>query len=482
MAIVIPSSKIYEKQNQKVRDNSIERIEVNAQEVLPDNERDVAVYNESINKGFISGNIEEDVEKGNQDYGWKKILKYSFYSIEPIYLERLAPNYSGVELYIEKNKDNKWIENISTDNIQASVHYKKYNGTITAQIVNISNDLSFDVSFGTPTYNEYYETGVGQLSPSLKYEYTSDDGAGNKISIEAKVDFNNKEKTEPPIFEDRGNFYYLKFIVFAGYEEIMGGGHCEYEPNYGYIENEKYTSYCTKIIPDKVDITVNGNTVGIRLQDKTVYINGNLQKRVYSVESNELMQTSNYINVGENILTEGVDYIIQKTTYSVDNNVYYNVSVQLLSAYDFPVYVRFEDSYTPTIEIPAGDLISKTQSSTGDYPTIYKVYFKTKRAIEESFYKTQKFYEKGKETATIRCSINDYYDYESGEKVISIEDTSLPMSFKIYDKVIPMVYNSKGADEPMAKLKDGSPKVFKVLGRRIFYDGAVWQELYLQED
>lgn len=53
--------------------------------------------------------------------------------------------------------------------------------------------------------------------------------------------------------------------------------------------------------------------------------------------------------------------------------------------------------------------------------------------------------------------------------------------YEIGDIVIPMVYGANGVDKPMSKYKDGSPKKFQVQGVRVFYDGAVWQELTLQE-
>lgn len=55
------------------------------------------------------------------------------------------------------------------------------------------------------------------------------------------------------------------------------------------------------------------------------------------------------------------------------------------------------------------------------------------------------------------------------------------LCFNIGDIVIPMVYGANGVDKPMSKYKDGSPKKFQVQGVRVFYDGAVWQELTLQE-
>lgn len=73
-------------------------------------------------------------------------------------------------------------------------------------------------------------------------------------------------------------------------------------------------------------------------------------------------------------------------------------------------------------------------------------------------------YKNGKETAVIRCSIP--------------EDLSV---FEIGDEVIPMVYGADGADRPMSRYKDGTQKVFNVVGEKFIYDGAVWQELTLQE-
>ena len=73
-------------------------------------------------------------------------------------------------------------------------------------------------------------------------------------------------------------------------------------------------------------------------------------------------------------------------------------------------------------------------------------------------------YKGGKETAVIRCSIP--------------EDLSV---LNIGNEVIPMVYGADGVDRPMSRYKDGTPKVFVVVGTKFIYDGAVWQELTLQE-
>jgi hypothetical protein len=93
---------------------------------------------------------------------------------------------------------------------------------------------------------------------------------------------------------------------------------------------------------------------------------------------------------------------------------------------------------------------------------------------------TLRQYEKGKETATIICDISEYYN-EDGTLAKSISDTSVPMLFNLYDKVIPMVFTADGKDYPMSLYKDRSPKVFEIHGIERYFDGAVWQKIYLQE-
>ena len=86
-------------------------------------------------------------------------------------------------------------------------------------------------------------------------------------------------------------------------------------------------------------------------------------------------------------------------------------------------------------------------------------------------------YANGKETATLLCSISNYYD-ENGNQVKF--DNGEDMTFNIYDEVVPMVYDSSGIDVPMSQTEYGKAKGFTVLGVEIFYDGAVWQRLTLQ--
>ena len=92
---------------------------------------------------------------------------------------------------------------------------------------------------------------------------------------------------------------------------------------------------------------------------------------------------------------------------------------------------------------------------------------------------TLRLYTRGKETATIRCSIGDYFS-DTGEKIVSV-DSPQKMVFDHYDEVIPMFKNDLGMDEPIAYNHDGLAKTFEVVGVKFVFDGAVWQELTLRE-
>ena len=102
-----------------------------------------------------------------------------------------------------------------------------------------------------------------------------------------------------------------------------------------------------------------------------------------------------------------------------------------------------------------------------------------KGATKTFYNKTLTDYQNGKETATLRCSVGEYYD-ENGTLAISTK-TADKMMFEHYDKVVPMVRSGRRKELAMSYTADGLAKVFEVVGVRVFFDGAVWQELTLRE-
>ena len=436
MAIVIPSKNIYQKENPKVRDNVIERIEVNAVEVVPDNEYETPVYN----KQYIENGIAEEKQISLEGNIYN--LGGTTYSATACYVS-IIPYYSNnIEIHIPIVSNNKYIDDLllgvnknDNENIKlrvvgdiikknatASMDYS--GGTTNMKISDItysneeiiSSNQTINISSLKENYNLEYtfdgdgrssnitsEVNINQKELSINASYTWNATATASIKINSLSNIYSIEKASL-ITIDNIDYYKLDLKVLCGVEYDILAGHGFYfrdETNSAEIWGMKGVNY--KYVSKQIEITVYGNTIGIDLVDKTVYINGETQKKVHSIDGNELMQTTNYI----------------KDTYGNAN------------------------------------------------------------AIEKMYGDTQLAYSRGKETATIRCSISDYYE-ENGEKAISIDKSTGRMSFKLYDQVIPMVYTNDG-DVPMSLCKDGTPKVFQVLGSKIYYDGAVWQELSLQE-
>ena len=411
MAIIIPSKNTYDRQNPKVRDNVIERIEVGAVEIVPDNKYEEPVANIVEYKKPTKGEPKADIIGDSASLG----VGSQVYNTVIAYIQG-TPYYYDLTIKIPLIKENSYISSLLLgvdDNNNANIKYSVggtiKTGEVTATLtrtgigekeVGISNIVK-----GTPTEKQSTFT-------NIPYGYSYSDKYGGSLAeakATAKISFvedNIKEIEKANIVIDNGKEYYqfdLRVIACVDIVKVGGGDEYAYVDGYKTLNIESKGEY-EEYLLEKIEVTIYGNTIGIDLQDKTVYINGETAKKVHSVDGNELMQTSNYIN-GENG--------------------------------------------------------TKTN------------------AIDKMYGDTQIDYARGKETATIRCSISDYYDGD--QKVIAIDNSTGKMSFDIGDKVIPMVYGADGKDRPMSTYQDGSAKVFQVLGSKIYYDGAVWQELYLQE-
>lgn len=161
--------------------------------------------------------------------------------------------------------------------------------------------------------------------------------------------------------------------------------------------------------------------------------------------------------------------VYTEETNRVDGVVFTNFSISLnANIYDFSTKEKKSYGTQPQITLSSNEFFQNTTNYSGE--NVFDSL--SKRVISQ--------YKDGKETATILCSISDYYD-ENGEKSIAIDNSTRKMSFKIGDKIIPMIFGADGNERPMSIYKDRSPKVFKVIGIKKFYDGAVWQELTTQE-
>ena len=152
------------------------------------------------------------------------------------------------------------------------------------------------------------------------------------------------------------------------------------------------------------------------------------------------------------------EYIPKK----ISVNLFGNLAEISIENQTIKLYSQGNENTKNVLSIDTNELIQNSSySQTGE------------NAIAKNYGKTLNEYEKGKETATLLCSISEYYN-EQGELAISTKDQSLPMQFEIGNEVVPMIMNNKGEDVPMSK-----DKVFQVVGNEVYYDGAVWQKITL---
>lgn len=483
MAIIIPSKNIYEVQNPKVRDNVIERIEVNATEVVPNNEYETPVYNtnQTINQVNANSDIDENLSAPtNATSGGgatAKILSVAYvaYNDKKTYdftvdIPILQSNKYISNLILGKDKD-------GNPNIKYALYGKEETGTATGSWRIISSAIGFTVTKGDITYST--PTAIsGEGALEIKKELVlMEDTYTPSITAKANTTLEDigtlADISYPTKIEKDGKEYYrISGSIMCGVRTVGIKGAIGWNSASGTAgpTTISLSGNYVRYVPTSIEITIYGNTIGIDLTDKTVYINGETAKKVHSVDGNELMQTTNYWYKKETIT--------EYNSYKTETPNQY--AVTLSNPYDYDVTVEYRvQTLSKKVTIPKGETVVTFSESYA--PVIKDVYYTIlKNSIENEFFKTQQEYARGKETATIRCSIADYYD-ESGNKVIAIDNSTKKMFFEEGDQVIPMVYGADGQDHAMSLYKEGNKKVFNVLGSKIFYNGAVWQEISLQE-
>ena len=415
MAIIIPSRNIYEKNHNKIRDNVIDNVEIDGSEVVPDDHYEEVVYGKSM---VVENTVLEPFDNyyDNKNLNIVTVQGLDSYRITISSSQYVLQEYVYHEVYVPTIKDNTHIIQELFDGVDEDGNSNiKYTISGTTEQGNVSSNWqikvndgtygkSLDVIRGTNNFNEPTSTNLGNYELPKSISHSQNDIVGNSFSssvgLKENIDWANVKYTKVVINDEE--FFKLNVKILAGITTVgigVGFQHIGNDILTNYVTKELVGTY-TRYIPKQVDITFYGNTIGIDLVDKTVKIgSGN---HPFSIGgSNELLQTSNYID---------------------------------------------------TVQC---------------------------KAIDTDYNNTLTKYSNGKETATILCSISDYYD-ESKNKVIAI-DNSDKMCFRMYDIVEPYVFGANGQDKPLSKNKDGSPKQFQVLGVKPIYDGAVWQELTLQE-
>lgn len=531
MAIKIPSKNIYEMNNPKIRDNVIDNVSVEQTIVKPNNEYETPVYNEDI--------MDFSTEQTSSDPNGKDIGVNAYAKGYPIagagVLHYGVGAYCAFNNYKKTNNFSIKIPKLKNNNFINKLYYGKDEEGNSNIKYTISGYINMGTASSTFTYNlpllselvlnpSTITYGSPESGDDIKieipkketYSYSGTFGT-DTISATANATFYNSGTilTAKPsdLIENGIEYYILNFNIISGWRVVKMGGYqvLILGGSGDFPMSGTYEEY----IPTQIEITIYGNTIGIDLTNGSItYGSGN---KPFLLSNNELMQykeTINYANV------KGFSHNGDGLTINGNEN---NLLVVNGTCIDpIPTIDRYFVNLG-IVNLPKGRYILKGMPKAVGLSALYLEDRENGAKIAESFYEPIEFslekekslnfyfvasngdtfnnfiivpkitninnleylannilnqYAKGKETATLLCSISDYYD-ESGEKVIDTKTNK--MSFRLHDEVIPYVFGADGQDKPMSKYQDGSAKVFEVVGSNIIYDGAVWQELTLQE-
>lgn len=458
MAIIIPSSKIYKKQNQKILDNEIERIEVSATKITPKNEYDVVVYGESHYDGWSNGLEKSDISVDTYSSGGSNFTRVaSYYSIIPTHTKTY-------NITLPKIYNNKYIDKLYEDEskIVNIVSNKTYSTNASANIYKTSGTTNWLIRNKSQGTTSTIENSTDKISPSWKYVYGSQNTTASVTPQDNTIS----------ISEDSDN-YYINIKVLCGYEEYKLGGSASdaVADSSGINVSGTYTKYETK----KVDINFNGNTLGIDLAEETILIGNETSKKVYSVDNNELLQTTNInttnnkstiINEYEQTLNE---FIKGKETATVSCAIsdYYdeNGKLTINSSCRNEIYTEQTPIISYENSILTSTIYARITTPVEYNLTIIVNYLANKYQIKIPKGKTQ-----GSTIAILLVST---------PTIDSVYKVTTPL-IEIGSEVVPYVLSQGGIDKPMS-IKNGVAKVFIVVGNKIKYDGAIVQELTLQE-
>lgn len=325
MAIVIPSKHIYNRSFDPVVDNQIDKIEINAQNPKEEIQYDKTIFQEDITdfSSATTQNITAQASHFDIIYG----SSYEFRAICGI-----SGSYKKIQLptiHINLKRDNELVTSVKSNDIKWSVagsteFYRTRVNYDTDGVrdfiggskispaektVSSTDALNADKSFNhnvTTAVNDYYKSIVGVDLPSSDfYQKAEYDYETNKTLLTAyfRLETNVRQQTYtiemPELKVDTVNEtdeYYeiaLQPVIYA-YTFNLASSLCKKNTEYDYYETPRGDGYQITIVPTKINISVNGNTIVLNLNDETKIIGSG--KKVFSFDGNELVQTTNTPN------------------------------------------------------------------------------------------------------------------------------------------------------------------------------------------
>lgn len=489
--IVIPSKHIYDMRNEKVIDNQIDKVEVlsNTIEIINGTEN---VYNISYDEPFVEGDAQYNIGIGS-------ILSYSDPSEAVVpgkedaffaYVS-LKPTYITKYIEIPKTQDNARIVKLLTGAsketgspiISVSFFGSYERGIVKAQAGGNLNDYGRERIWDIKNFLFFDEETENNISYNLPYTDEEIEVRYNKYShvvnpddytwAVAKIRLKNEDNLLSATASTNYNSFGIELKILCGIELIKIGACVPVNRDAGQVVTiyTEVSGTYERYIPKDIRISFEGDIIKLDLEENTITIgDGN---NVISFTGNELMQTTNM---------PPVEYMYRQV---IDN---YKNGKETAT-----IRCGIEDYFDINTRFAKVEILSKTFSINEWYVTIRTA---EQLKIGEQITidgKTFTVYSQGSYSSPYEYGLRIYYDgyldlsgeytvvVEGGKLISKTGDSNIPMTFHIGDKVVPYKYSANGKDIPMSLNKDGTAKIFAVIGNKMIYDGAVWQELSLQE-
>lgn len=514
MPIIIPSSNIYTMDRKKGIDNKIRAIAYTKTEFGRKEAGTKSVNYQILSKSRIrSKERKEDKEKRHLGTD----LGIYFYQIA--YSGYLNYIYDVYEAIIPRALYNEAVESLPNDAVTLKKTFEKYSYDASFYVHMLNGDnpqnASFEVSNPSLSNENFLET-VSEIPSSVSIESGN---ISSDVSYSAEDEVVNVDNTH-------SGYISVEIKTVSVIRTLSYMGYHDWSPSSAniYYVGEDYANYeCFGYSLKNISIDINGTVIGFEKKETPLIYPNNYSTAEMEIGANEFIQSAEDItsSTETGTVTLSVDgpiepgsntymYNITVSANNIETTTIYNAGyVTIAFASDeqggnFFFRGFFDILNRNSLSFDFGNSC-KIQGTIDGYILYgddndnfdFRVFFQTgwlhqsgtsvvlvgdltKYDTTYLFDNILNEYQNGKETATLRCDIKDYFDDE-GTKVISSDNSTGQMAFEIYDEVIPMRRNASGIDVPMSYYRDGTPKVFKVLQSKVYYDGAVWQEISLQE-
>lgn len=533
MPTIIPSYRIYSNENDKCNDNVIKNVNLGAQTILPEsysllNKNCIFLDKKEVCDAYVMSTSPQTPENSNSlDYNYVTVGgSDSLASITPNINTLYRIQYNNNTYYYRYDENSESLIKTYLVNPNSGNYELVINDTYTPPVAignTYYNAIAYDKrsrwrgatassGFPTPYATEAFDYLVNPQENTVYKVMVYEDDSSKRWTESRLIYSEGKFLSMLPSnalgYEKDKNLYYLTRAISQNINDEMSATYLQSNSTSSYTtiirlsltaERDYLASMSSSLL--QINATIKGDTPDFVIQSRFTEYDENDGASIQSSSGDVFVGITYNRNAFSSVfITGGIPSIanmrgkraiISLSVYFDNNSQKYMYRLDLLASC-FNVRADGSDYYTygrnPVTEI---DLEITTQQlktqEENDAQTEDIYYYQNNSSLNNaSNYINNTMsaeiiadYQNGKETATLRVSVNDYYD-DDENLVLSINDPSKPMLFHNGDIVVPYVATPNG-DRPMSILPDGTAKPFRITGVTLVSDGAIWQELQVQE-